>query len=301
MFKNIVIIGAGQMGSGIGLYCAQQGATVTLCDKLQVQLDNAAEYFHKTLLNGVKKQRLSSEVMEATLTRLLFANDINSLDHSKVDLVIEAASEVEEVKVSIFQELTKVFPEKCCIATNTSSLSINRLSQSVTNPARFLGIHFMNPAYVIPLVETIPSNHTDKNLLNQIESWLSSINKTVVRSADHPGFIVNRILIPMINEAISALADNVAKTEDIDRAMTLGASFPMGPLRLADTIGLDVCLAIMQTLHQELKHADDPHNRKYQPHPLLIDYVTKKRYGFKVGRGFYDYSSGKPIAPDTHT
>lgn len=291
MFKTMAVIGAGQMGSGIALFCAQAGAHVTVCDMIQLQLDGARDYAQKTLNKALQKGALTADKVKEILNRIDYTLQLNApgRDPKRFELVIEAASEAENVKFKIFRDISQLLSPKCVIASNTSSLSINRISQEVSHPERFLGVHFMNPAYKMRLVEIISGSKTDPQILTNVEQWLNSIDKQTVRSADHPGFIVNRILIPMVNEAICTLADGVGNTEDIDTALTLGAGFPMGPLRLADLIGLDVCLAIMQTLHQNLK--DD----KYAPHPLLKEFVNKKRYGYKAGRGFYDYSSGKPM------
>ncbi|HTJ64527.1 MAG TPA: 3-hydroxybutyryl-CoA dehydrogenase [Alphaproteobacteria bacterium] len=286
--EKIGIIGAGQMGSGIAHVCAVAGLDVTIQDLSQPQLAKAIETIDKNLARQVVKQKLTEEEKQVALARIHVTGDFADL--SDCDLVIEAATEQEEVKRAIFQELTPHLRADTLLATNTSSISITRLAAATDRPERFIGMHFMNPAPVMQLVELIRGIATDDATYEAIRSLAEdTLGKTTAVSEDYPAFIVNRILMPMINEAIYSLYEGVGSVEAIDTAMHLGANHPLGPLALADFIGLDTCLSIMQMLYDGL--ADS----KYRPCPLLVKYVEAGWIGRKVGRGFYDYRGEKPV------
>jgi len=284
--EKIGIIGAGQMGSAH--VCAVAGLDVTIQDLSQPQLAKAIETIDKNLARQVVKQKLTEEEKQVALARIHVTGDFADL--SDCDLVIEAATEQEEVKRAIFQELTPHLRADTLLATNTSSISITRLAAATDRPERFIGMHFMNPAPVMQLVELIRGIATDDATYEAIRSLAEdTLGKTTAVSEDYPAFIVNRILMPMINEAIYSLYEGVGSVEAIDTAMHLGANHPLGPLALADFIGLDTCLSIMQMLYDGL--ADS----KYRPCPLLVKYVEAGWIGRKVGRGFYDYRGEKPV------
>jgi len=281
MIKRIAIIGAGQMGSGIAQVCALGQFDVQLIDISEIQLTNARLSVEKNLDRQVAKGTLTSEAKDQALKALHFFSIIQ--DAQSLDLVIEAVAENFDLKVHIFQELDKSLAKDALLASNTSSLSITKLAETTMRPDRVIGMHFMNPAPVMPLVEVIRGAKTSEASYGEILAMIHHLGKTPVTSKDTPGFIVNRILMTMINEAIYALYEEIATPEDIDAAMKLGTNQPMGPLQLADFIGLDTCLSIMQVLHEGF--GDD----KYHPCPLLENYVNAGRLGKKTGRGFYEH------------
>ncbi|MEX0814761.1 MAG: 3-hydroxybutyryl-CoA dehydrogenase [Dongiaceae bacterium] len=286
-FKTIGVIGAGQMGSGIAHVCALAGYDVILQDIKQEQIDKALAGVDKNLQRAVDKDKLSAADKKAALARISSATELSAF--ADCELVIEAAVEVEEVKKSIFQQLRPHLKDSAIICTNTSSISVTRLATSSDRPERFMGMHFMNPVPVMQLVELIRGIATGEETFAAVRALTEKLGKTPVAAEDFPAFIVNRILLPMINEAVYTLYEGVGSVEAIDTAMKLGAHHPMGPLELADFIGLDTCLAVMQVLYEGL--ADS----KYRPCPLLVKYVEAGWLGQKVGRGFYDYSTGTPV------
>jgi len=281
MIKKIGIVGSGTMGRGIAQSLIVNGFETHINDQSQSVLDEASNYIEKRLDREVAKERLSVEDKEKAISLLNISTNIREL--SNCDLVIEAATENMDVKKDIFNILSDICSKETILATNTSSLSITEMAQVVDHPDKFIGIHFFNPVPVMKLVEVIKGLQTSKQTEDKIMQFIESIKKSPVKVEEAPGFVVNRLLIPMINEAIGIYADGVASKEDIDTAMKLGANHPMGPLALADLIGLDVCLAIMEILHQEF--GED----KYRPHPLLKKMVRGKVLGRKSGKGFYDY------------
>jgi 3-hydroxybutyryl-CoA dehydrogenase len=286
--EKIGIVGAGQMGGGIAHVCAVAGLDVTVQDMNPEQLGKAADAIEKNLARQVAKQKLTDDQKHVAVARIHLTGDFADL--STCDLVIEAATEREDIKRAIFKELTPHLRPDALLATNTSSISITRLAAATDRPERFIGMHFMNPAPVMQLVELIRGIATDDATYEAIRSLAeNTLGKTIAVSEDYPAFIVNRILMPMINEAIYTLYEGVGSVEAIDTAMHLGANHPLGPLALADFIGLDTCLSIMQVLYDGL--ADS----KYRPCPLLVKYVEAGWIGRKVGRGFYDYRGEKPV------
>ncbi|MGM0559916.1 MAG: 3-hydroxybutyryl-CoA dehydrogenase [Pseudomonadota bacterium] len=285
--SKVGVIGAGQMGSGIAQVCAQAGYDVLLQDLGSEQLDKALVGIEKHLDRQVKKDKISAKDKEAALKQISRATEITEL--ADCDLVIEAATENEDVKRSIFHELCEHLKENAIICTNTSSISVTRLASTTDRPGRFMGMHFMNPVPVMQLVELIRGIATDEDTFATIRQLTEQLGKTPVAAEDFPAFIVNRILLPMINEAVYTLYEGVGSVEAIDTAMKLGANHPMGPLELADFIGLDTCLAVMHVLYDGL--ADS----KYRPCPLLVKYVEAGWVGRKAGRGFYDYSGDTPV------
>lgn len=285
---KIGVVGAGQMGTGIAHVCAVAGLDVTLQDTNPDQLLKALDSIDQTLERQVAKRKLSAEAKQIALARIHTTSDF--ADFGGCDLVIEAATEQEDVKRAIFKELTPHMRADALLASNTSSISITRLGAATDRPERFIGMHFMNPAPVMQLVELIRGIATDDATYEAIRSLTEdTLGKQIAVSEDYPAFIVNRILMPMINEAIYTLYEGVGSVEAIDIAMHLGVNHPMGPLALADFIGLDTCLSIMQVLYEGL--ADS----KYRPCPLLVKYVEAGWIGRKVGRGFYDYRGETPV------
>ena len=286
-FKTIGVIGAGQMGSGIAHVCALAGYDVILQDISQEQLDKGLAGIDKNLQRAVDKGKLAEDDKKAALGRISTATELSAF--GSCQLVIEAAVEVEEVKKAIFQELSPHLSEDAIICTNTSSISVTRLATSSDRPERFMGMHFMNPVPVMQLVELIRGIATGEETFAAIRKLTEKLGKTPVAAEDFPAFIVNRILLPMINEAVYTLYEGVGSVESIDTALKLGANHPMGPLELADFIGLDTCLAVMHVLYEGL--ADS----KYRPCPLLVKYVEAGWVGRKSGRGFYDYGGETPV------
>jgi 3-hydroxybutyryl-CoA dehydrogenase len=285
--RDVGVIGAGQMGSGIAHVCALGGYDVALNDVSREKIDEALEQIGHNLARQVKSGRIDEKQREAALSRIRPAESLKDL--AQCDLVIETATEDEAIKRQILGELSKVLKKEALIATNTSSISVTRLAASTDRPEMFIGIHFMLPAPLMELVELIRGIATGDETFGISREFALSLGKKVAVAEDFPAFIVNRILLPMINEAVYTLYEGVGSVEAIDTAMKLGAHHPMGPLELADFIGLDTCLSIMQVLYEGL--ADS----KYRPCPLLVKYVEAGWLGRKANRGFYDYRGEKPV------
>jgi len=284
--RRIGIIGAGQMGRGIAHVCALAGLDVLLSDANPAALAQARDTIGSNLARQVARGRIKEEEKAAALGHIKAAGDYRAF--ADCDMVIEAATEKEAVKREIFKELVPVLNPEALIASNTSSISITRLASATDRPQKFIGMHFMNPVPVMTLVEVIRGIATDEATFAATRDLALKLGKTPVAAEDFPAFIVNRILLPMINEAVYTLYEGVGSVASIDTAMKLGANHPMGPLELADFIGLDTCLSIMQVLYEGL--ADS----KYRPCPLLVKYVEAGWLGRKAGRGFYDYKSDPP-------
>jgi len=285
--RRIGIIGAGQMGRGIAHVCALAGLDVLLSDANPAALAQARDTIGSNLARQVARGRIKEEEKAAALGHIKAAGDYRAF--ADCDMVIEAATEKEAVKREIFKELVPVLNPEALIASNTSSISITRLASATDRPQKFIGMHFMNPVPVMTLVEVIRGIATDEATFAATRDLALKLGKTPVAAEDFPAFIVNRILLPMINEAVYTLYEGVGSVASIDTAMKLGANHPMGPLELADFIGLDTCLSIMQVLYEGL--ADS----KYRPCPLLVKYVEAGWLGRKTGRGFYDYKSDPPV------
>jgi 3-hydroxybutyryl-CoA dehydrogenase len=285
--KKIGIIGAGQMGSGIAHVAALAGFDVKVNDVNVDRIKAGIATINGNMARQVSKKRITEEDRQAALKRIAPADNFDAL--GDCDLVIEAATEKEEVKRQIFGNLCPSLKADAIIGTNTSSISITRLAASTDRPERFIGIHFMNPVPLMELVEIIRGIATGDPTFELIKQFVAKLGKTIAVAEDFPAFIVNRVLMPMINEAIYTLYEGVGNVEAIDTAMRLGAHHPMGPLELADFIGLDTCLSVMQVLHDGL--ADS----KYRPCPLLVKYVEAGWLGRKTQRGFYDYRGAKPV------
>lgn len=283
--KNITVIGAGTMGNGIAHVFAQSGFTVTLVDVNVMQLEKAMQTIEKNLERQVNKGTLTAEQKKQALTNLTTQSDLTrGVAHA--DLVVEAATENAELKLRIFAQLDEAAPAHTILATNTSSISITKIAAATQRPEKVIGMHFMNPVPVMKLVEIINGYATQKEVSDTIVGLSKELGKVPCVVNDYPGFIANRILMPMINEAIYSLYEGVAGVEAIDTVMKLGMAHPMGPLQLADFIGLDVCLSILNVLHQGFG------NPKYAPCPLLVNMVTAGKLGVKNGEGFYSYTAG---------
>lgn len=283
--KNIAVIGAGTMGNGIAHTFAQFGYSVNLVDISQNALDKAVATITKNLDRMVSKEKISEADKNATLGNITTVTDLKS-GVEKADLVVEAATENVDLKLKIFRDLDSFCNANCILATNTSSISITKIAAETNRPDKVIGMHFMNPVPVMKLVEIIRGYSTSDEVTITIMEASKSLNKVPVEVNDYPGFVANRILMPMINEAIITLNEGVAGVEEIDTVMKLGMAHPMGPLQLADFIGLDVCLAIMNVLYEGLG------NDKYAPCPLLVNMVTAGKKGVKSGEGFYSWTHG---------
>ena len=285
--QSIGVIGAGQMGNGIAHVCALAGFSVMLNDVAPDRIKASIATINGNMAKQVAKKTITEDDRKNALARIKPADKYE--DMSACDLVIESAAEKEDLKRKIFSELCASLKPQAIVATNTSSISITRLASSTDRPERFIGIHFMNPVPLMELVELIRGIATDDATFETCKAFITQLGRTIAVSEDFPAFIVNRILLPMINEAIYTLYEGVGNVESIDTAMKLGAHHPMGPLELADFIGLDTCLSVMQVLHEGL--ADS----KYRPCPLLVKYVEAGWLGRKTKRGFYDYRGEKPV------
>lgn len=285
--KSVGIIGAGQMGSGIAHVCALAGYDVKLNDLSAERIEGALRTIRAGLTRQASRGFIEMDAVEPALARITAAEDL--ADIGKTDLAIEAATEDEELKKLIFRNLAPHLSETILLASNTSSISITRLASTTDRPERFIGLHFMNPVPAMKLVEIIRGIATDAPTYELAVNFAQSLGKTTANAEDFPAFIVNRVLVPMINEAIYTLYEGVGTVDSIDTALKLGANHPMGPLELGDFIGLDTVLSIMNVLHDGL--ADS----KYRPCPLLVKYVEAGWLGKKVGRGFYDYRGEKPV------
>jgi 3-hydroxybutyryl-CoA dehydrogenase len=283
--KNIAVIGAGTMGNGIAHVFAQNNFSVNLIDVSQNQLDKAIDRIKKNLDRQVIKNSISEEIKNKTIENIsTFTSLKDGVKQS--DLVVEAATENIDLKLKIFKEIDESAPHDCILASNTSSISITKIASATKRPSQVIGMHFMNPVPVMKLVEIINGYSTDKNVSETILDLSKQIKKIPCEVNDYPGFVANRILMPMINEAIYALYENVAGVEEIDTVMKLGMAHPMGPLQLADFIGLDICLSILKVLQ------DGFGNPKYAPCPLLTNMVNANNLGIKTGEGFYKYTPG---------
>jgi len=285
--SSIGVIGAGQMGNGIAHVCALAGFDVRLSDVDKEHLERSIALMQQNMERQVARGKISSDDMSAALKRVATGTDLSLFDGC--DVVIESATEDESVKKEILKRLCPVLKPEAIVCTNTSSISITRLAAVTDRPGRFMGMHFMNPVPLMKLVELIRGIATEEDTFQTIKDLAVRLGKTPATAEDFPAFIVNRILLPMINEAVYTLYEGVGSVESIDVAMRLGANHPMGPLELADFIGLDTCLAVMHVLYEGL--ADS----KYRPCPLLVKYVEAGWLGRKAGRGFYDYSTDTPV------
>lgn len=286
-FQSVGVIGAGQMGNGIAHVCALSGYDVVLNDISQDRLDAGIATIERNLHRQVGREMITADQAKTALKRIEGTTKLDPFD--KVDLAIEAATEKENIKLQIFESICPVLSKDAVLATNTSSISITRLGSSTDRPEKFIGLHFMNPVPLMTLVEVIRGLATDQQTYDSALMLVERLGKRATNAEDFPAFIVNRVLVPMINEAVYTLYEGVGTVESIDTAMKLGANHPMGPLELADFIGLDTCLSIMQVLHDGLA------DTKYRPCPLLVKYVEAGWLGKKTGRGFYDYRGDVPV------
>jgi 3-hydroxybutyryl-CoA dehydrogenase len=279
--NQVAVIGAGTMGAGIASVISLHNEVV-LIDVSSEQLQKAKANVEKTLAKWVEKGLITAEASTKAQARLSTSTTLEPV--SKVEMVIEAVPEVMDIKKSLFTKLASFVRTDTIVATNTSGLNISEMAVLLENPSRVLGLHFFNPVPVMKLVEVIRANTTDETVFKTAYEWLQKIGKEPVEVSEYPGFVVNRILIPMLNEAAWTLADGVASAADIDKAMKLGANHPIGPLALADMIGIDVCLAIMENLQAQL-----PAGKKYEPAPALLELAANKKLGRKTGEGFFKY------------
>lgn len=284
--KNIVVIGAGTMGNGIAHTFAQTGFKVNLVDVSNEALEKGLKTITANLDRIVAKGNLTEEQKSSTLANISTFTKLEDAA-TNADLIVEAATENLDLKLKIFRQMDELAPENCILATNTSSISITKIASVTNRPEKVIGMHFMNPVPIMKLVEIIKGYSTSGETFEAVYEMSKNLGKTPVEVNDYPGFVANRILMPMINESIETLYNGVAGVEEIDTVMKLGMAHPMGPLQLADFIGLDVCLAILNVMYDGFK------NPKYAPNPLLVNMVTAGKLGVKSGEGFYDYSESK--------
>ncbi|MDY6026230.1 3-hydroxybutyryl-CoA dehydrogenase [Bergeyella zoohelcum] len=284
--KNITVIGAGTMGNGIAHTFAQSGFKVNLADISQAALEKGLKTITTNLDRIIAKGNLTEAQKQETLANITTFTSVSEAVKN-VDFIVEAATENLDLKLKIFQEMDENAPEHCILSTNTSSISITKIASATQRPEKVIGMHFMNPVPIMKLVEIIKGYSTSSETFDAVFQMSKTLGKVPVEVNDYPGFVANRILMPMINEAIEALYNGVAGVQEIDTVMKLGMAHPMGPLQLADFIGLDVCLAILNVMYDGFK------NPKYAPNPLLVNMVTAGKLGVKSGEGFYDYSESK--------
>ncbi|MEC5156143.1 3-hydroxybutyryl-CoA dehydrogenase [Chryseobacterium sp. MP_3.2] len=284
--KNIVVIGAGTMGNGIAHTFAQTGFKVSLVDVSAEALEKGVKTITANLDRIISKGNLTEDQKSTTLNNITTFTKLEDAA-KEADLIVEAATENLDLKLKIFKQMDELAPENCILATNTSSISITKIASVTNRPGKVIGMHFMNPVPIMKLVEIIKGYSTSKETFDQIFQMSQTLGKVPVEVNDYPGFVANRILMPMINEAIETLYNGVAGVEEIDTVMKLGMAHPMGPLQLADFIGLDVCLAILNVMHDGFK------NPKYAPNPLLVNMVMAGKLGSKSGEGFYDYAESR--------